>query len=439
MRGRLGLPRPPRARIAAHLVGVGLLLAAVTTGCASHDPAVRVSKVGPLQTPFQLKMGPRVVGVRSVPTCSDASPDGYNSFHRAVRIGDTWIASGDDGRGNPGLSERAALWSWPGHGCWKRIGLSVSQQAGQQYIGGLVARAGTVYAAGADLGRYETDELVPQIWRSANRGSTWGLQKLALPTETTWGLVEDLVSLADHSLLAVGVTGDDTASRATVWRSADGGKWTPSVVPVSRTHESSMASSAVQSASGRLVMVGSLSKERYDVLHGGGGWVATWVSDDSGATWRRTSPGHAVFAYSGVLVGVTRAGGTIVAIGSTGTIDALRPDAWRSTDDGRTWRRVLDGLEDRVEGYGLFEISTVTPSTVVAVGYDAETDHDVVAALAGDRWVTSDQIASEANIQYIDDVVATTDGAMMFGRHERGGTNGDLQVAAVTIRAAGGS
>ncbi len=84
--------------------------------------------------------GPRVVGVRSVPTCSDASPDGYNSFHRAVRIGDTWIASGDDGRGNPGLSERAALWSWPGHGCWKRVGLSVSQQPGQQYIGGLVAR-----------------------------------------------------------------------------------------------------------------------------------------------------------------------------------------------------------------------------------------------------------------------------------------------------------
>jgi hypothetical protein len=186
-------------------------------------------------------------------------------------------------------------------------------------------------------------------------------------------------------------------------------------------------------------MVGSVSKQRYDVLQGGGGWLATWVSDDDGATWRRTSPGHGVFAYSGVLVGVTRAGDTIVAAGSTGSIDDLKPDAWRSTDDGQTWERVRRGLEGAAHTYGLFEISTVTPGTVVAVGYDADTDHDVVAALAGDRWVTSDQIASEADIQYIDDVVATSDGAMMFGRHERTGRDGDLQVAAVTIRSVNGS
>jgi hypothetical protein len=417
-------------------VAAGLVLAAVAAGCASHDPSVRVSKIGPLETPFQLEMGPRVVGVRSVPTCSDASPDGYNSFHRAVRIGDTWIASGDDGRGNPGLSERAALWSWPGHGCWKRIGLSVSQQEGQQYIGGLVTRAGTVYAAGADLGRYETEQLVPQVWKSANKGATWGLQLLTLPKGTTWGLAEDLITLADHSLVAIGLTGDATTSRATAWRSTDGTKWSPSVVPITRSRESSMASSAVETTTGRIVMVGSTSRERYDVLHGGGGWVATWVSDDGGATWRRSSPGHAVFAYSGVLVGVARAGGTIVAAGSTGSIDSLQPDAWRSSDDGQTWHRLRTGLKDTVDTYGLFEISTVTPGTIIAVGYDAATDHDVVAALAGDHWVTSDQIASEANIQYIDDVVATTDGAMMFGRHERGGKSGDLQVASVTIRAA---
>jgi hypothetical protein len=420
-------------------VAAALLLVAVAGGCAAHDPSVRVSKIGPLRTPFQLEMGQRVVGVRSVPTCSDPSPDGYNSFHRAVRIGDTWIASGDDGRGNPGLSERAALWSWPGHGCWKRIGLSVAQQQGQQYIGGLVVRAGTVYAAGADLGRYETDELVPQVWRSANSGSTWALQVLPLPDGSTWGLVEDLAELADHSLVAIGLTGDATTSGATAWRSTDGGKWSASVVPTTRSSESSMASSATQTASGRIVMVGSVSKERYDVLHGGGGWVATWVSDDGGATWRRTSPGHAVFAYSGVLVGVARVGGTIVAAGSTGTVERLRPDAWRSTDDGLTWHRVRSGLEDTVEGYGLFEISTVTPGTIVAVGYDAATDHDVVAALAGDKWVTSDEIAGEADIQYIDDVVPTTDGAMMFGRHERDGKSGDLQVASVTIRAVSGS
>ncbi len=200
-----------------------------------------------------------------------------------------------------------------------------------------------------------------------------------------------------------------------------------------------MGSSAVQTGSGRLVMVGSVSKHRYDVLNGGGGWAATWVSDDDGATWRRTSPGHGVFAYSGVLVDVTQAGDAIVAAGSTGSLEALKPDAWRSTDDGQTWKRVRRGLAGASDTYGLFEISTVTPGTVVAVGYDADNDHDVVAALAGDHWVTSDQIAGEADIQYIDDVVATADGAMMFGRHERGGSNGDLQVAAVTIRPVSGS
>ena len=132
------------------------------------------------------------------------------------------------------------------------------------------------------------------------------------------------------------------------------------------------------------------------------------------------------------------AGDTIVAAGSTGPADTLQPDAWRSTDDGRTWARVRRGLQGS-ENYGLFEISTVTPATIVAIGYDADTDHDVVAALAGDHWVTSDKVASKADIEYIDDVVATADGAMMFGRHERGGSNGDLQVAAVTIRPTDGS
>ena len=193
MRGRLGLLRPPIAR--AGVVAAVLLLTATAAGCASHEPSVRVSKVGPLQTPFQLKMGQRVVGVRSVPTCSDASPDGYNSFHRAVRVGDTWIASGDDGRGNPGLSERAALWSWPGHGCWKRVrpvGLAAAGPA--VHRGPRRPCAATVYAAGADLGDYEIDQLVPQLWTSINSGATWRMRVLPRPAATHAGaLVEDLI------------------------------------------------------------------------------------------------------------------------------------------------------------------------------------------------------------------------------------------------------
>jgi hypothetical protein len=196
-------------------------------------------------------------------------------------------------------------------------------------------------------------------WHSSD-GTTWVRSDGFPAADSSMAMA---VAEADGGgALAVGSAGIAAAA----WRSADGATWT-AVDDPSFHDDAQLRLSAVVPWHDGYIVAGHL-----------GGLIgpnraAFWTVDASG-TWSRVPDGP-VMADARVTDLAVAADGSLVAVGVAGDAKtAIGAIVWRSTD-GRRWSRTGDAAA--LDG-ALMSAVTVTPSGLVAVGYDLASTRAVV-------------------------------------------------------------
>jgi TIR domain-containing protein len=222
------------------------------------------------------------------------------------------------------------LTSWVSTNGISWAGPHVLQELGGQTVKAVTATPTAVIAVGGQsvtngLGRDAA------VWRSTDGGATWEAAHGDFGGTDTQ-VIEGVVA-RNGLLVAVGY---DNAAGAAVWISRnDGRDWQRVRIAAVGAHEQMDAVTADGSV---LVAVGSEGS-------GQGMDGAVWTSVTSGRSWQRVARRELALPAAQKLSAVVASRLGLVAVGSDKSGGAQRAAAWRSTDDGRTWKRVrgLDG------------------------------------------------------------------------------------------------
>lgn len=220
---------------------------------------------------------------------------------------------------------------------WRRVDLPETVAAPATYSGMQdVAATGELVVA---VGYADDDaDRMPVAWRSADGGRSWEVATIDR-AQAAEALAVTITGEGD--LLAVG-----GGSRAGVWRSGDGTRWTD-VGP----DEPVVLRDVLVDPDGRVVAVG----EATDTRRSG----RVLVSDDSGETWTTARAADGSFDAGGetVLYHVATDGERYVAVGY-GPSDNIH-DVWVS-EDAETWSLVPAG-ETWLAGAQVIDVLTAHP------------------------------------------------------------------------------
>jgi TIR domain/BNR repeat-like domain len=169
--------------------------------------------------------------------------------------------------------------------------------------------------------------------------------------------IKGVVGLPNGLLVAVGY--DDDVGEAVVWRSRDAQKWRRIRISA---REDTEQMAAVAAGAGALIAVGREGvEERAD--------AAVWKSTNNGRTWRRIAAADFDLAGEQVMTGVVVSDAGVFAVGSEKTLDGPRRAAiWRSTDDGESWLRVSSSTLDGDDGAGSMTTAVAVDGFPVGLG-----------------------------------------------------------------------
>lgn len=303
---------------------------------------------------------------------------------RVLRINGSYVLLGYDVSAKDG-----AIWIAPDLTDWDARGGWIAGYAGMQRIVGLVE------SNGQWIGAYNErpSGLPPLAWHvsTSDAGRHWH-ERVLPAAKSQPSMVTGLVASGGR-VVAAGTLNEDESSRPVVWRTADGEEWTMLKLPTKGG--ASTAPRQPFRIGSRIAVPGA--EVSYD-----GDSITTakpvlWSSDDGGKTFRRTelpSIGDRSVPIFGLHTDAVD-----VLFGWSGS-DAV---AWRSKDEGRTWRRLPEStFAHASEGQSYPRRAVHVGGCLVLAGVigDLTTEQPVPAALwrscdAGKSWsrMATDELA----------------------------------------------
>jgi hypothetical protein len=304
-------------------------------------------------------------------------PGANVAIESVVRVGDRLIAAGRDGTG-------AAAWVSHDDGeTWQRAVIDSAPVDGERtsFVDVVATDDGLVGIGW--WGAIDTDQFAWVTWRSMDGGLTWVEQRADSPSSAM-----RTATVQGETIIGIGWNyGGTLPFDSWVALSDDAETWqqvNPDAMQRSQVN-------AATTAGNRIVAVGHTWGD------GGGGpsTASAWLSDDTGASWRRIALEAFMSAPTSSASDIAvRDDGTLVAVGSSMEDGSNGiPTAWISTDGGATWR---------VENMGANGAATAVAETsrgLVAVG-DSRLYNPgpVLSYTSGDgiRWSTTDPVTEEA-------------------------------------------
>jgi hypothetical protein len=380
-------------------------------GCSAPDPAV-TARCAERANDSTFLFGDRLAGQRLVDVDErPAPPSGYSGFYAATRLANgALVAAGFDDAAREGDFEAGALWHSETGSEWRRVGVNVTEPAGQQVVRDLEGIDNVVVVVGATISDQDGFEILnsePNMWRSSDSGRSYDLVDLDVDSGLMSGLATD-----GSEFVAVGYRGTlgDFAG-GQIWTSTNAGQdW-----------------SEIDSPQGAIGLL--------DVAIDGDEWIVAGVIDsdgsETGQLWKSIDRGRTWSAEPNVIeyedadwnygkVEFTDKGPFAMAqtVGVGGLPGVMLGAAWRH--DG-AWDRTYVSVEG---GFGVIDIASFRGEIVAsAMAFDDSLAWQLLQFHESDRNWYATQSNDDRLIQATA-LVNVDDELWLLGRVDR--RNGDL-------------
>lgn len=413
------------------------------------EPSIEVA------TTFPFAAGTLTATIRPLPIASPEPTGGYNGFHSLARLSSgRFVAIGFDAEGDGVQAERAGIWLSDDGQRWRRTGLEVGSQRGQQSLRVVRADGDRILVFGTDLGIADFDNIEQAdayVYRSDDGGETWDQELIGQRT-----VIIDAVMTPEGPLLAV-IDGTVGQPRAAVLRQVDG-RWERTLLsgPGGGDERASGVNALHVGDDGAIYVLGTRSTtdpgvddappfDLFSEIPYPPVDVAMWRSADGGLSWEAWlddgfagQPG----AQGASRMVITPTGTFLATIAETDEGGAFVPRIWRLEGDG--W---VDQWIDLGTGASEFAVGVwMVPVPGRATGDDGgiailSTHYmDRVAYVRAalyepvSRTLDSVDVTSESYFQQLEDVVEVGGGAYwLVGRLERGRNETDLQLMELQV------
>jgi photosystem II stability/assembly factor-like uncharacterized protein len=186
------------------------------------------------------------------------------------------------------------------------------------------------------------------VWRSTDHGVSWEEASGEFGGRENQE-IKDVVAVTNGRLVAVGY--DNDSGHAAVWISADDGQTWGRRFEISATEDTEQMAGAVAGDFGLIAVGNEGSSERKD--------AAVWKSTNNGRAWKRLARADFDLPGAQEMTSVIATDLGLLAVGSDKSSGQQRAAVWRSTDDGESWRRSVASELDAEDGAGMTSVTEV--------------------------------------------------------------------------------